>query len=373
MSRETQVVILAAGLGTGLRPLSIERPKVLAPVCNETLLKLQLEQLQAAGVQEACLVVRPFSSEINEALRSEAPPGLRLKVSIVPENVDGTVGSLRHVREASASSVLVIYGDSLLSVDFRTLLNFHHAARREGGLCTILVHRPTDLRSPEPDGRTYHGVMSVDRRGRATRFIEKPFVTEVEPGFDLANAAVFVCESVLFEQPLLQNAKDFSIDVFQRLATRDSLLYGCDIGSGFRYDVGSIARFFDANMRVLRRELASPIPGREVSPGVWIGNKTDCGLAQIIPPVCLGADVVIDKQARIGPHAVLGNGCQIGEGAVVRDSVLLTHCKVGAHAKVENSVLGSHCRIADRVNLVSGSVLGAFSIVRTDDRANVKT
>lgn len=343
------------------------------PVCNKTLLKLMLEQLQAAGIQETFLVVRPFSPEINEALMSEAPPGFKLNVSIVPKGVEGTVGSCRHVRETSAGSILVIYGDSLISVDFRALLNFHDAARKQGGLSTIVVHRPADLRLPGPDGRTYHGVMSLDRYARATRFIEKPYVTEIEPGFDLANAAVFVCESTLFEQPQFQDAKDFSIDIFQTMATSDPLtLYGCDIDTGFRYDIGNIARFFDANMQVLRRELTVPIPGRDVSPGVWIGDKTNCDAAQVIPPVCLGTKVVIGKEARIGPNAIIGNRSQIGAGALVRDSVLLSDCQVGADAKVENGVLGSYCRLAAGVTLASASVLGAYSIVGTDDQANIR-
>src|SRR5262249_30805661 len=154
---QTQVVILAAGLGTGLRPLTIERPKVLMPVCNQTVFKLLLEQLQAAGFPEVFVVVRRISPETNECLRSEVPAALRLNLTALPEDVDGTVPAVRYVMDSAATSVLVIYGDSLLSVDFRALLDFHYTIDGKGGLATILFHRPTDLRAPGPDGKTYHG------------------------------------------------------------------------------------------------------------------------------------------------------------------------------------------------------------------------
>lgn len=372
MFRETQVIILATGAGTGLRPLSNERPKILAPVCNATLFRRLLGQLQVAGIQNANVVIRPASQQIHKLFTTEAPVAFRISVSIVPEDIDGTVPVVRHVWDSSSSSALVIYGDSLLSMDFRALLDFHYGTRKQGSLATILFHQPADLRSPRTDGKSYHGVLSVNREGQVTRFIEKPSVAEIHPGFDLASAAVFVCEKSLFKHPHLRNAKDFSTDVFERIATENSLLlYGCSIGSGFRSDVGTISRFFDANMRVLRRELAVPIPGREVSPGVWVGRNTHCDQAHLIPPTCLGSEVSIGKGTQIGPGAVIGDACQISEGASVRDSILLEHCQVNAHAEIESSILGPHCRVANGVKVHNDSVLGAYTIVGAADCISV--
>jgi len=368
----TQVIIAAAGLGTGLRPLSIERPKSLAPVCNRTLVNRLLNELQRAGIDEAVIAIGPSAHQAYQLFKAEAPADFNLRVEIMPKVFEGTVPLARHVWDSSASSAMVIYGDSLLSVDFRSLLNFHANARQQGGAATILFHRPDDLRVPRADGRTYHGVLSVDDEGRVTRFVEKPLVEEIAPPFDLANAAAFICERSLMEHPSMQEAKDFSFDVFEKIAAENRFpLYGCDIKDGFRRDIGSLRRFFDINMQVLRRELPAPIAGREVSRGVWIGEDTDCDSSRLIAPVCLGNRVVIKEGARIGPNAIIGDGCRIGERASVSESVLLEGCEVGAQAQIENIILGPHCRVGDGIELPAHCVMGAYSIIGDDDLTGV--
>lgn len=359
-----QVIILAAGFGTGMRPLSFERPKLLATVCNISLLRRLLEQLQNAGLSSADVVVRPSSPSFEKAMKADAPTNFQVNVIEVPNHIDGTLPCVRYALRKSARSCLVIYGDSLISADFQAFLDFHKKVRGLGSVATLLAHQPPELVSPPLTGRTFHGVLSVNNVGRVLRFKEKPDFSEIKPGFNLANAAVFVCEQSLFQSRKWKDAHDFSFDLFEKLC-RDSSspFFAYCIQNGFRHDVGSIARFVEANMRVVDQAWPARIPGSEVRKGVWVGENGSYRGATLLPPVCLGDDVCIGKGTRVGPHVVIGKGCKIESDAHISNSVLMEQCHVAKHAKIVQSVIGPHSKIAEKVNVPPKTILGAYSQV----------
>jgi NDP-sugar pyrophosphorylase family protein len=392
--RRTQVVILAGGLGTRLYPLALERPKVLLPACNVSLLARLLDQLAAAGFGRADLVISPgfthivssghgaaasdrkYDQRIGEVrpiaklVSAAAPTGFDLRLHQIA-GIGDQVPLVRHVLDRAADAVLVIYGDSLLSLDFAALLRFHEAVRERGAMVTIVSHQPHDLFHAESDDRTYHGILATDREHRLTRFKEKPKRAEITDDFQLANAAIFVCERPLFDESQFRDAKNFSYDVFERAVHQPQIpLYAFDIGSGFRIDLGNTERFFDANLKLLRGELRGPLPGNERSAGVRIGDQTIHDGATFTPPVLVGNDVHIERDAHIGPDAVIADHCRIGTRAAVRNAVLLEGCHVGAAAVLDMCVLGPHVRIGTGVSLPRHSVLGAFSVASGEEWPN---
>ena len=368
---ETQVIILAGGLGTRLYPLSVERPKALLPVCNLSLLGRLLVQLEAAGFRQAVLTLPAAPPTVHERARAAAPPGFSLVIVSATGPFRGQVPAVREELAPGAEAVLVIYGDSLVSLDFGGLLRAHVNNRAKGGKATIVHHRPEDLRVAEKDGRTYHGVMSVNEQGLVTRFVEKPRVEEISPGFDVANAAVFVCERALLEHPAFRGASDFSYHVFELAAkTHNVPLYGFDVGAGFRYDLGSVERFFDANLKLLRGELPGPLPGEERQPGVWAGEGTTYEGVHITSPVLLGKGVRLGRGTRVGPDAVIGDRCEVGDGATLRRAVLLENCRVGGGLCLDTCVLGPSVLLAKDVRLPPYTVLGAYAVAGADNWPN---
>src|SRR5208337_4179219 len=168
------VVILASGKGLRLRPLSLDRPKTLCPVCNQPLLARLLKQLQAAGIQRATLTLPDAGQDFVELVRRCEPNSLKLDICFGV--FTGSFTAALAPFGWPPDSLMVIYGDSLLSLDFADFISFHREVAARGGLATIAYHRPTDLTLPEKDGRTYHGVMSTNAEGRVTEFVEKPRV-----------------------------------------------------------------------------------------------------------------------------------------------------------------------------------------------------
>jgi mannose-1-phosphate guanylyltransferase/phosphomannomutase len=364
-----QAVVLASGPGTRMRPFTLRRPKTLLPVCNVPILARLLVQLEAAGFRRVTVGLSAVADEIWDRAQSLFPPHLEIdrgrSASLAlgrPRR--GSVGGVRQCLEPGAERILVIYGDSLIQADFAALLEAHAAARRRQGAATVLYHRPADLRIPEKEGRTYHGVLSVNEDGLITRFVEKPKVEEIKPGFDLANAAVFVIERSWLDAKESADARDFSYDFFER-ALRDNLcpIYGCDIGRGFRHDAGNVDRFLEANLKVLRGLWLAAVPGRQAAPGIWQQDEGPLDGVTLTAPVLLGRGVRLGAGAVVGPDVVIGDGCVVGEGAQIRRSVLLEECVISRACSLEGSVLGGHVRLGNHVHLPAGSALGDFSAV----------
>ena len=222
---------------------------------------------------------------VQELLQACIPTGFEL-VTAAGGLLRGQVPAVRELLDPKAPSVLVVYGDSFLSLDFRALLDAHASARGQGGQATVVYHRPTDLRVPERDRRTYHGVMSVDEQGRVSRFVEKPNVDEVRPGFDLANAAVFVCDRVLLEDPAFGSASNFSYDVFEPAVRTSGTIYGFNIGTGYRHDVGSLTRLYELNVSLLRREDGRPPTGNGTGTGILDRARGRMGGGRYPSPPC---------------------------------------------------------------------------------------
>jgi mannose-1-phosphate guanylyltransferase/phosphomannomutase len=361
--RDCQVLILAGGIGTRLRPLSIYTPKALSPVCNLSLLNRMLTELQSAGIGQATITLPPMGDEIASRAKAAAPRGFDLLVELQIGAFAGTVPAVRRLLNHKDSPVLVIYGDSLLSVDFAALLEFHSGLKMNGAGATILSHRPLDLRLEEAAGRTLYGVMAIDPCHRVIKFVEKPEIAEIVPGFDTANAAVFVCERALFEDNRFSEARDFSYEVFQPAVSENLVpIYACDIGNGFRYDIGSIRRFYAANMDLLSGRLPGRIPGKQSLPGVWVGNGNTSN-GRLEPPVLLGDSLRISAEVRIGPDTIIGDGCIIGAGATIRRSIVMEGCKIGVGAVIDSCILGPHCVIEDNQRLPQHTVIGAYGLL----------
>lgn len=359
---DIQVLILAGGKGERLRPLSIGCPKTLVPVCNRPVLGWLLDSLVDAGIARAQVTLPYLNEEVEVLLQETTPKGFRLDAIVPQGRFGGSYSAVAALRDPAYSAVMVIYGDSLLRADLASLLRAHLRARECGGLATILYHRPHDLYEPESEGRTYHGVLSVDSAQRVTRFTEKPLVRDIGHGFDLANAAVFVCEPGLFDHPAFQTATDFSFHVFEPCVQGAiAPIYGCDIAQGFRLDIGSCGRFFEMNVQVLNGRWQMPIAGSLSRPAVWLGTDVQCDGANIIPPVLIGDAVRVAAGATVGPNVILGKDCLIGQNARIQNAVLLHDCCVAENAVLNYCILGTASSVTGKCVLPKYAVIAPYS------------
>jgi mannose-1-phosphate guanylyltransferase/mannose-1-phosphate guanylyltransferase/phosphomannomutase len=315
-------MVLAAGLGTRLRPLTYEITKPMVPVLDRPVMEHILELLERHGLTEVIANLHYFPDSIREHF------GERLEYVYEPE-LHGTAGGVRECAPFFAGEAfLVISGDALTDIDLTALVARH---RDSGGIATLAVKQVSDTRE--------YGVVLHDRDGRITGFQEKPAPEEALS--NLGNCGIYVFEPRIFEYFPQRPFVDWAQDVFPALLENDVPFHIHEIGEYWN-DVGSLAELRQGTFDALRGELHLQVEGEEVAPGVVVaGGASLPDDADVEGPVWIGRDVAIGSGVRLMGPVVLGDGARVGDGAQLRESIVFPGTALAAGA-IEIGAIAGH-------------------------------
>jgi NDP-sugar pyrophosphorylase family protein len=224
--------ILAAGLGTRLRSLGLDVPKVMVPIGGKPLLEHHLELFKRQGIREFIVNLHYLPEKITTYFGDGSKFGVSITYSHEPE-ILGTAGAVKKMEsELRTGSFIVFYGDNLVRVDFAPLLEFHRARK---ALATVAL-----FASPEP---WTGGVVETDSNGRVLRFVEKPDRKQVST--NLISAGIFVLEPQVLDVIPAGKFHDFGKDVFPRLLAEGRPVYAME-PKAYIQDVGTPERLAKA-------------------------------------------------------------------------------------------------------------------------------
>ena len=209
MSRPFRALLLAAGLGTRLRPLTHHTPKCLVKVGGEPLLGRWLRQLEATGCEAVLINTHYLSNQVEAFLKEWPPSSLRVQTIYEPELL-GTAGTLLANRAFfKGTTGMLIHADNAMDGDLHGLLD-SHAARPAECLLTMLTFRTDQPRSC--------GIVATDGRGVVKEFYEKV----ADPPGNRANGALYVFDSDFLDyvSAMYHKPTDFSTEVIPHLMGR---------------------------------------------------------------------------------------------------------------------------------------------------------
>ncbi len=313
-------MVLAAGLGTRLRPLTYEITKPMVPVLDRPVMEHIVDLLGRHGLNEVIANLHYFPDTIREHF------GERLEYHFEPELL-GTAGGVRECAGFFGDdSFLVISGDALTDIDLAALAARHRAS---GGIATLAVKQV-------PDTREY-GVVLHDGDGRITGFQEKP---EPEDALsDLGNCGIYVFAPQIFDYFPDRPFVDWANDIFPVLLENDVPFYIHEV-SDYWNDIGSLSELRRGTFDALRGELHLEIEGEEVRPGVIVAGASPLREdTEIEGPAWIGHDVRIGAGARLMAPLVLGDGASVGDHAQLRGSIVFPGTEIAA----ESIVIGAIC------------------------------
>jgi mannose-1-phosphate guanylyltransferase len=354
-----QAVILAGGLGTRLRPLTLERPKPIVPLLNVPFLCYQLGLLGAHGVHDVILSVSHRPEAIRTIMARERLGEVRLRDVVEPDPL-GTAGGVRNAADLVEGRVVVLNGDVLTDLDLTAMLRAHEA---NGAAATIYL---TPVENP-----TAYGLVELEPDGRVHRFLEKPGWEEVTT--NTINAGVYVLERELLEWIPKGEPYSMEREFFPLLLERCVPFYGF-ISPGYWLDIGTPTKYLQAQQDLLTRRFEAHVepPGRQGLSGWLHPTVAIATSARVHGPVAVGPDCQIEAGATVGPGVVLGAGCRIGAGAQIDTAVLWEEVKVGAAAHLSGCLIGrgvsigAHARVSPGAILGDGTRLGDYSRLAGD-------
>lgn len=314
-------MVLAAGLGTRLRPLTHEIPKPMVPVLDRPVMAHILDLLQEHGFEQVIANLHYFPDTIRSYF------GDRLTYRYEPELL-GTAGGVRGCAEFFGDETfLVISGDALTDIDLKAFLDRH---RDSGAVATLAVKQVTDTRE--------YGVVLHDRDGRITGFQEKPQPEEALS--DLGNCGIYLFEPEIFDYFPAEPFVDWANDVFPTLLENDVPFYIHQVHEYWN-DVGSLAELRQGTFDALRGSLRLKIRGEEKSPGVILaGDSAIPEDASVDGQIWIGEDVRIGREVRLTGPLVIGDGVQINDRAQLRESIVFPGSDISAGSILIGAIAG---------------------------------
>ena len=340
-----KAMVLAAGKGTRLAPLTDVLPKPMAPVVGKPIMGHIFELLQAAGVTEAHVNVHHLAESILEHYGWETwMKGMTVNVTR-EQTLMGTAGAVKRISDRFDDTFVVVMGDALTDVDLRELVAFH---KERGAAATLALMRVEDT--------SQFGVVELDADGNILAFQEKP---EPEEAIStLANTGIYVLEPSVLEYIPENTFFDFAKDVFPRLLESGEKFVGCE-GDFYWSDVGNLEAYRKAQKDVFSGRVRVSMPGEQWGEHLWVGHD-----ARIHPTTSLegrtvvGRGAILEQAATLSGEVTLGDDCWIESGATVKDSILMPGAFVGAGARLEDCIVGPGCEVRPGERLCGEVLVG---------------
>ncbi len=340
----TKGMILAAGQGTRVRPLTKDLPKPMVPILGKPVMEYLIEHMARHGITQIMVNVAYHHRRIEEYFGDGRRWGVEIGYSYegVLEHGDilprprGSAGGMRHIQDFSGffdETTLVLCGDALIDLDIGAAVQAHKA---QGAVASVVA-----LEVPREQVQNY-GVVVADGSGRVQSFQEKPSPAEAKS--TLASSGIYIFEPEVLA--LVPPGKHFDIgaQLFPLLVERGLPFFVQN--RQFKWiDIGRVSDYWSVLQQVLRGEVEQmAMPGREVRPGVWVGLNTriDWDRVTVEGPVYIGSSVCIEPGATLVGPSWIGHGSHIRADARVTRSILFEYTRIGVGMHFQDMVVSPH-------------------------------
>jgi len=328
-------MILAAGAGTRLFPLTLNLPKPMAPIANQPLMDRIVKLLHAQGFDSLIANLHSQPHVIIDYFQDNCPSGVSIEFRCEKELL-GTAGGVRNCKDFFDDTFAVISGDALTDVDLTFLLNEH---KKNGALCTLALKTLENCEK--------YGVAVTDERGRITAFQEKPEKSEavsnrVNTGIYIFEPEIFTCIPVGYF--------DFGSQLFPELVRGGAPIYAVEIAD-YWCDVGDKAVYMQAHQDLAYGRIA-------LDDNFGVLESYENGGRAI-----LGKNIAVADNVQWHGFASVGANSRLGPGATIKNTIIWDNCIIGKGVSISNAIITSGCRI-EAYSRVTGTVYTGVGAVQ---------
>ncbi|MBC8000844.1 MAG: NDP-sugar synthase [Leptolyngbya sp.] len=331
-----KAMLLAAGVGSRLEPLTCQIPKPLVPIANAPVMEHLLLLLKAHGITEVYANLHYLPEKIREYFGSGEQLGMKLTFH-TEEKLSGDAGGVRAMKQhLSDETFIVVMGDLFTDADLTYIINQHKTKK---AMASIAVKRVDDV--------TRFGIVVQNDDGFITGFQEKPTVEEALS--DCASTGIYILEPEVFAHIPADGEFGFGRQLFPQLVKKGLPVLGIELPPGTYWsDVGTIPQYLQSNsdaldgsVKLQAANVKNAYAGGENGNGAkrdirkFITEGTKIAEdAKIDGVLMTGKNCVIESNVIITGNVVLADNCTISEGAKLTDSVVWSNAKIGKNAKI---------------------------------------
>ncbi len=336
-----KAVVLAAGIGTRMRPLTFTKPKFLLPVAGKPALDHVFTLIKNAGIDEVAIVVGYGKEQIIDRYGDGSKLGLKL-VYLHQKELLGTANAVSMAEDfVGGGRFLVMNGDTLVDQESLSAILKRHemfgSIKDFGGIMATM----------EVDDPERFGIVFL-KGEKISEIVEKPKRVKSR----LANAGIYIFDPVIFhaiKKTKLSKRGEYELTTsIQILIDEGKAIYTSPLNMWA--DIGRPWDLLVANEHFLkgqRGEIHGKVEvGASVEDNVYVGmgSRIRSG-SYILGPTYIGRDCDIGPNCFIRPYTSIGDKVRIGNAVEVKNSIVMDHTNIGHLSYVGDSVIGSHCNL----------------------------
>jgi UDP-N-acetylglucosamine diphosphorylase/glucosamine-1-phosphate N-acetyltransferase len=347
-----KAVILAAGEGVRLQPITSTRPKHLIRVGGKPILEHCLDALKASGVTEVVVVTHYMGDAIRQYFGDGEKIGLKVKY-VEQTAMLGTGNALSVVEPYMNGDFVLVYGDLLFAPDVIKRMVRSFEKEKPAAVMTIVP-----VEKPES-----YGIVELQKEKTVKRIIEKPASGEAPS--NLANAGLYVLSQEIFEQIRRTKASvrgEWELtDALSLLIKNKKTVLAAKISKDDWIDIGRPWDLLEANVWALKR-MDHKVLGTVEDGAHLIGPVTVAETARIRSGAYIEGPTFIDEGSDIGPNCYIractsvGKNVRIGNACEVKNSIIMDGAHVGHLSYVGDSILCERC------NLGAGTITANYRL-----------
>ena len=335
-----KAIILSAGEGTRMRPLTLTKPKTMLPVAGKPIIQYNIEALRDCGVKDILLIVG-YKEEI---VRNYFKDGSHLGVNIsyaTQSKLEGTADAIGYGKDFIEDSLITLNGDIILDVDILSEIIEDYEKSKPDTLMVL-----TEVEDPSA-----FGVVELDG-DNIINIVEKP--KKEEAPSNLINTGIYIFNKDIFDKIAKTEVSprgEYEITDSLSLQIADGKVVKGHKTTKEWMDIGKPWELIEINEELLNN-IEGEIKGT-VEEGVTIHGEVFLDEGSIKGPVYIGKNCDIGPNSYIRGNSYFGDNVHIGNAVEIKNSIIMENTNVSHLSYVGDSILGSNCNIAAGTNIAN--------------------
>jgi len=347
-----KAVILAAGEGVRLQPITSTRPKHLIKVGGKPILRQCLNAVKTSGIDDVLIVIHFMGDAVRQHFGDGKKLGLKIEYA-EQKAVLGTGNAVSVVEPHIKDDFLLVYGDILFAAEtVKSVVNLHTKEKPATTMAVVPVENPEN-----------YGVVELEDKGRVKRIIEKP--KREETPTNLANAGVYVFSTEIFDKireasPSTRGEWEIT-DAISLLLKEKKTVLAVKTSRDDWIDIGRPWDLLEANRWALVR-MDHKVCGLVESGAHLIGPVTVAETARIRSGAYIEGPAFIDEESDIGPNCYIrpctsiGKKVRVGNACEIKNSIIMDYAHIGHLSYIGDSIIGENC------NLGAGTITANYRL-----------
>jgi glucose-1-phosphate thymidylyltransferase len=343
-------ILLHAGHGTRLRPLTHTGPKQLLPIANKPMSEFCLDSMKESGITEIAIIIGGNgSNKVREYYGNGENWGL--KITYVeqesPKGIAHAIGICKNF--IGEDKFLVFLGDNIIQKSIRNTAEKFESGSSSASILLCEVDNPSRF-----------GIADV-KDGKIIKIMEKP----KNPPTNLAVTGIYFLTPSIFDiisrlKPSWRNELEITDALDMLLREGHKITY--DTITDYWKDTGTPEDIINANKEIIKnmkpyfkgeKEESVSISGNVIV-GIGTKIKKNC---KISGPVIIGENCVLEENTIIGPNTSIGDNSVISKSDI-QDSIIMNNCEIIADVKIRNSIISANSKISKADNEEKVLLLG---------------